>query len=151
MKCTRRITCTRRIQFCAGHRVHGHENKCRNAHGHNYVAFFEAAATDLDGIGRVIDFSVLKEVVGGWIDEFWDHGFIYWYQDEEIQRALSVIEGQKVYVLPTNPTAENMADYLLRVICPLLLKDKGVTVTKVRIWETENCYADATLMEGRDE
>ena len=63
------ISCTRRIQFCAGHRVLGHENKCANAHGHNYVAYISARSNDLDKVGRVIDFSVLKEKIGGWIDE----------------------------------------------------------------------------------
>ena len=53
------ITCTRRIQFCAGHRVMGHEGKCRNLHGHNYVVFVTAQADELDSVGRVIDFSVL--------------------------------------------------------------------------------------------
>ncbi len=42
------ITATRRVQFCAGHRVHRHESKCRNLHGHNYVAFFTAEAERLD-------------------------------------------------------------------------------------------------------
>src|SRR5262249_22784820 len=55
------ITATRRIQFAAGHRVFGHEGKCRYLHGHNFVALVTAAADDLDAVGRVIDFGVLKE------------------------------------------------------------------------------------------
>ena len=62
-------SCTRRIQFASGHRVLGHENKCRHIHGHNYVAFIHAEAEQLDSIGRVIDFGVLKDKFGGWIDE----------------------------------------------------------------------------------
>lgn len=138
------ITCTRRIQFCAGHRVHNHESKCRNLHGHNYVAYFEASCVDLDDLGRVIDFSVLKERIGGWIDNNWDHGFLYWSQDREAFNAIHSITGQKTYCMPTNPTAENMADYLLTVVCPDMLWGTGVKVTKVTVWETENCYAEAT-------
>ena len=44
------ITATRRIQFAAGHRVFGHEGKCRWLHGHNFVAFLTAAAADLDAV-----------------------------------------------------------------------------------------------------
>lgn len=139
------ITCTRRIQFCAGHRVHLHESKCRNFHGHNYVLLVEAVAPELDAIGRVIDFSVLKDKVGGWIDQHWDHGFLYWQDDYEAKHALSYVNHQKVYSMPTNPTAENMAAYLLDMICPEVLEGSGVTVRKVTIWETENCYAEATL------
>ena len=139
------ITCTRRIQFCAGHRVHKHESKCRNAHGHNYVVFFEAVAPDLDAVGRVIDFSILKEKLGGWIDTHWDHGFLYWIADSEMHQAMRAVAGQKVYIMPDNPTAENMAEYLLRDICPNQLSGTGVTVRKVTVHETENCYAEASL------
>lgn len=139
------ITCTRRIQFCSGHRVYGHEGKCRNLHGHNYVAFITAEAADLDSVGRVIDFSVLKEKVGVWIDAKWDHGTILWSGDDQALAAVSGIEPCKLFVLPSNPTAENMAWYLLNVVCPVELGETGVRVTSVRLWETENCYADAVL------
>jgi len=138
------ITCTRRIQFCAGHRVHGHENKCRNLHGHNYVAYFTVEATELDQIGRVIDFSCIKERLGRWIDENWDHGFIYWAEDLEVRNVLSNIE-TKFYAMPTNPTAENMADYLLRSIGPMQLSGTNCSLVKVQLWETENCVAEASF------
>ena len=109
------ITATRRIQFAAGHRVFGHEGKCRHLHGHNFVAFVTAAAEDLDAVGRVIDFGVLKERIGGWIEREWDHGFVVWQDDAEARRALALVDGQKTYLLPANPTAENLADHLLRV------------------------------------
>jgi len=136
------VTCTRRIQFCAGHRVHLHESKCANMHGHNYVALFEANAACLDSIGRVIDFSVLKEKIGGWIDENWDHGFIYRANDLEVAEALDSVPGQKRYTMLTNPTAENMAMYLLNEVCPEVLKGTDVDVVKVTLWETENCFAE---------
>lgn len=138
------ITCTRRLQFCAGHRVHNHESKCRNLHGHNYVALFTASAP-LDDLGRVIDFSVLKQQIGGWIDEHWDHGFILWDNDLEARATMALMPQQKLFLLPTNPTAENMARHLLQVVCPERLAGTGVEVIKVRLWETENCYAEAAL------
>jgi 6-pyruvoyltetrahydropterin/6-carboxytetrahydropterin synthase len=132
------FTCTRRIQFCAGHRVVGHESKCNNLHGHNYVAFVTARASNLDKLGRVIDFGVLKTVVGGWIDEHWDHGMILWSEDSEAIDAM--FAGQKMFLMPTIPTAENMAEFLKSVSSNLL---KGrVEITKVVLWETENCFAE---------
>ena len=137
-------TCTRRIQFCAGHRLMGHEGKCAHLHGHNYVALITAAAPGLDQVGRVIDFAVIKERVGGWIEQQWDHGVIYNAADQEVARALDCIPNQKRFALNGNPTAENLAEYLLRVACPSVLRDTGVRVTKVTLWETENCYAEVT-------
>ena len=136
------ITCTRRIQFCAGHRVYDHESKCRNLHGHNYVVFLEAQAP-LDQIGRVIDFSVLKERLGGWIDRYWDHGFLIWENDGPALAALAMMPQQKLFLMPTNPTAENIAEFLLNFVGPGQLKGTGVRLTKVTVWETENCYAEA--------
>lgn len=136
-----KTTATRRIQFCAGHRVAGHENKCRNLHGHNYVVFFEAEADQLDDLGRVIDFSVLKHKLGGWIDVNWDHGFILGEEDSRARAVIGGMAGQKQYVMPLNPTAENMAGYLLREVGPAVLADTGVRLVKVILWETENCYA----------
>lgn len=135
------FTCTRRIQFCAGHRVNGHENKCRNLHGHNYVAFITAEAHELDNIGRVIDFGVLKEIVGRWIEESWDHGFILHTNDYEAQRAMGTMNNQKLYLMEENPTAENMALELKREADHLL--PDHIHVVKVVLWETENCYAEA--------
>ena len=123
----------------------GHESKCKHVHGHNYVAFITASAPELDDLGRVIDFGVLKERIGGWIDEHWDHGFIYNYGDPvafEIRDLIVADDGttQKAYGLNGNPTAENMAAELLKVANELL-SGTVVKVTKVELWETENCYA----------
>ena len=144
-------TCTRRIQFCAGHRVHGHENKCAHIHGHNYVAYITAvSARDeaTDDIGRVIDFSVLKDRVGGWIDKYWDHAMLYYQHDYEIAELYSrdgPLNHMKHHILLQNPTAENMADFILRLSNGSLLHDEPITVTEVTLWETENCFATATV------
>ncbi len=139
------ITATRRLQFCAGHRVFKHESKCANVHGHNYVLLFTARAVDLDSIGRVIDFSVMKTIMNTWLEKYWDHGFIYFKEDTEIVLSLGRIEKQKGYALPYNPTAENMAHYLITYICPDIFKGTGITISKIVLWETENCFAEVTL------
>ena len=137
------ITCSRRLHFCAGHRVHGHENKCAVLHGHNYVLWVHARPFEqLDDIGRVIDFSVLKDKLGSWIDLNWDHKTILFKEDAEFIRAFK-FTSQSPYLLPYNPTAENMAKYLLKQICPQLFET--VEVFKITLYETENCYATAEL------
>lgn len=123
----------------------GHEGKCRNLHGHNYVLLISARAEQLDSVGRVIDFSVLKQKIGGWIEANWDHGFILWQGDYQGIQAVKLVKDQKLDLMDKNPTAENMAELLLKVVCPMLLRDDGIEVYKVTLWETENCYAEATL------
>ena len=131
-----KILCTRRLTFCAAHRLMGHEGGCANLHGHNYTV--EVTATgDLDPVGRVVDFAEIKQGIGGWIDANWDHGFIHRQDD-----PLATLVGGKVFALAGNPTAENMAEFLLNWVAPLVLP--GVTVTRVRVWETETSYAEVT-------
>ncbi|MBN8660777.1 MAG: 6-carboxy-5,6,7,8-tetrahydropterin synthase [bacterium ADurb.Bin425] len=146
------VTASRRLQFCAGHRVYGHESKCANLHGHNYVVFLYARSENelngdgLDSLGRVVDFGQLKSLFAPWIEDNWDHGFIVSRNDLEAQQALNMIPGQKLFVMDSNPTAENMARYILLELAPRLLKGSGVRLTKVVLWETENCFAEVELV-----
>lgn len=89
-------------EICAGHRVVGHESKCRHLHGHNYVFHFHVAPKQvesgnfisgakgfsvegkLDRVGRVIDFSVVKSTLCQWLEDNWDHKFLHWEQDTMI-------------------------------------------------------------------
>ena len=140
------ITCTRLIEFDAAHRVLGHESKCANLHGHRYKLEITAQAPELDTLGRVVDFSVLKERIGGWVDEVWDHTTIVYVEDSTYWDALEKLRPQKpIYVSAWNPTAENIALHILKVVCPKFLADTGIQVIKVVCWETPNCYATATL------
>lgn len=101
----------------------------------------------LDEVGRIVDFSVIKEVVGGWLDRNWDHGFIA-QADDPLVPWLDETE-QKVFVVPSPPTAENLATYVLRLCCEpssavrIMLAEKGVTVTKVVCYETPMSRAEA--------
>lgn len=119
-----------------------HESKCRNLHGHNYVAWITCEAPSLDSLGRVIDFSVIKTVVGDWIDSNWDHGFVLWATDHEAIQAVKAVEDQKLHLMDANPTAENMAAYLMRVANIML--PENIRCTQVKLFETENCCATAS-------
>jgi 6-pyruvoyltetrahydropterin/6-carboxytetrahydropterin synthase len=140
------ISVTRKLEFDAGHRVMNHESKCATLHGHRYVVEITAEAQSLDNVGRIIDFSVLKDKIGTWLDTNWDHNVIIYDKDSDTLKALRWIPRKKEpWAAPWNPTAENMARHLLIVVCPTELKGTGVMVTKVRVHETPNCYADAVL------
>lgn len=135
------------LEFDAGHRVAQHESKCATLHGHRYKleAYAEGVKAPLDSIGRVIDFSVIKKLLGGWIDDKWDHTTLVWEQDVVTARCLeSMPQFKKPFLCKFNPTAENMADYLIKEICPEIFKDTGVEIVKLRLWETPNCYVEVT-------
>lgn len=135
-------TCTRRLEFDAGHRVLRHESKCRHPHGHRYVLEVTCAALALDGVGRVIDFGVIKQVFGAWLDAHLDHGYIA-NPDDDLAAIIATHEDGRVYWMPagTNPTAECMVE-VLAAEAERLLSPHGVMVTAMRLYETPNCWAD---------
>lgn len=131
-------TCARSIEFDTAHRLVNHEGLCAHLHGHRYRAEVECAAP-LDAVGRVVDFSIIKERVGGWVAEHWDHATILNNADALFIELLANIGETRVYRLANNPTAENIAAELLQVAKALL---DPVRVVRVRIWETPNCFAE---------
>ena len=94
-----------------------------------------------------MDFADLKSKCKGWLDHNWDHSFLVAEQDGNAIAALRMVEPCRLFVLPYNPTAENMAKYLLEEVCPELLNGTGGVATRVRIWETDESFAEATIDE----
>lgn len=136
------IRATRYHDISVGHRVYGHENKCAHLHGHNYRVTFHCQAEELDTVGRVLDFSVIKDKLCMWLESNWDHKFLVW-EGDPWNDTLSKLDPFGVRFVPFNPTAENMADYLLRIVCPMQLQRTGVRVVGVVVEETRKCAAEA--------
>ncbi|NCC41129.1 MAG: 6-carboxytetrahydropterin synthase [Gammaproteobacteria bacterium] len=137
------ITATRYHDFSCGHRVVGHEHKCRYLHGHNYRVTFECAG-DLDAVGRVIDFGVMKARLCQWLEEHWDHKLLLW-ADDPLLESVRAASPESVVAVPFNPTAENLAVHLLTVVGPAQLAGTGVTLIRCRVEETRKCSAAARL------
>lgn len=144
-------TVERYHDISTGHRVCNHESKCAHLHGHNYRVHFSVVCEDaiagdlgeLDSVGRVIDFSVVKERLCMWLEDNWDHKFLIWHGDPW-RVALSAIDMSGTVWVPFNPTAENMAQFLVDEIGPMQLAGTGVTLRSVRIEETRKCSVSYT-------
>lgn len=137
------LTMTRRLEFDAGHRLLNHEARCAHVHGHRYVVEVTVALTDdgaLDHAGRVIDFGDVKRVLGGWVDEHLDHAFIA----NELDPIVAWLRkhGQRHVVVPFEPSAENLAAWLLER-AHAMLDAPGRRVVSVVLHETPNGRAEA--------
>lgn len=154
-----KVSAVRYHDISCGHRVSGHEGKCANLHGHEYRIHFHCEG-ELDGIGRVLDFSVIKQKLCMWLEENWDHKFLAWEKDEAFRelselvskysfpartRFTAALLGDSIVWVPFNPTAENIAQYLVEVIGPQLLVGTGVRVTKCVVEETRKCAAEFSI------
>lgn len=142
------ITISRYHDFSYGHRVMGHENKCAHIHGHNARVTFVVSSEDkLDKIGRVLDFSLVNTYLCQWIEDCWDHKFIVYREDPLFQTLLQV-DPKGVWLSPFNPTAENFAEYLVKVVGPQQLPH-GIKLISVTFEETRKCSATYTAEEKK--
>lgn len=140
------ITAKRYHDISTGHKVTNHESKCRKLHGHNYRIHFTIDAYQLDTIGRVLDFSVIKDLLCEWLEENWDHKFLIWKEDP-IATQLKELDPEGVVLVDWNPTAENMSDYLVHVIGPQQLAGTDTKLVKVEIEETRKCSVECQVEE----
>ncbi len=137
------IRATRYHDISCGHRVVGHEGKCANLHGHNYRVHFTCEAPAVDTLGRVSDFSVIKQRLCMWLEDEWDHRMLMW-ADDPLHAYVRDID-RSVVKVPLNPTAENMAEYLVTVVGPEALEGTSVRLVEVTVEETRKCSATYSL------
>jgi len=111
--------------FSSGHALRGYKGKCENPHGHNYRVQVTLEGAQLDGIGLLVDFTHLKEVLRTIIKRL-DHQFI-----NDLEPFTTV-----------NPSAENMAKYFYHEVSGQLKNlPPGTRVSDVVIWETDTAMA----------
>lgn len=79
--------------FEAAHRVAGYPGKCDRLHGHNWVVEAVVKGCELDELGMLVDFKVIKKTLKDTLERF-DHRFL--------NELKPFSEGM-------NPTAENLA------------------------------------------
>ncbi len=125
---------TRQIDFCYGHRLLNYDGKCRHLHGHNGRAVIVIEGSQLDDLGMVLDFSEIKRVIAGWIDEHLDHRMLL-RKDDPVVPFLQEM-GEPLYLMDANPTAENIAKTIHDHAA-----QQGFPIVETRLWETPQCYA----------
>jgi 6-pyruvoyltetrahydropterin/6-carboxytetrahydropterin synthase len=145
---------TRRLEFDAGHRLPNHASRCRNIHGHRYAIEITLAADVVhdDGApddGMVMDFSDVKRVAQEMIVDAWDHAFLVWRGDTEMIDFLARIPGHRTVVIDSVPTAENLVQIAFGILHDAYRDRFGHTLrlARVRLFETPNCWADATARD----
>lgn len=125
---------TQSIDFCYGHRLLDYSGKCRSLHGHNGRAVIVMEGERLDARGMLVDFSDIKDALRTWIDNELDHRMIL-RQDDPVLPALREL-GEPLYVIPDNPTAENIARLIFEQA-----QNLGFPVVEVSLWETPRSHA----------
>jgi 6-pyruvoyltetrahydropterin/6-carboxytetrahydropterin synthase len=132
------VTITRLARFSAAHRLHNPafsdaENaklfgKCNspNYHGHNYTLEVTIAGTPDPRTGYVMDFGELDRIVDRACVDLLDHKNL----DLDVDFLRGVLS-----------TAENVCVACWGQLAPELAQ-QGATLSRLRLWETENNYVE---------
>ena len=113
--------------FPAAHALRNYYGKTEPIHGHNWRARITISGPQVDSMGMLIDFVPLQK---------------------EMARIIGALDHQFVNEVPPfdviNPSAENIAYYLwqqFNASVPAMQPEFGVVVSRVEVWETDNCSA----------
>ena len=108
--------------FDSAHHLVGYQGICQYNHGHRFLCQVTIEGNELDSRGILIDFKVIKDILGEIIKRF-DH--------HNLNDIAPFNEGWQ-----NNPTAENLAKYIYNQMREL----KGLK--KVRVYESPDCFAE---------
>lgn len=124
------------FSFCYAHRLPGDEGRCRHLHGHTARATVTFSGP-LDDQGMVVHFDRIKATIGRWIAENLDHTLLLGKDDPLVKLLHDA--GERVHAMPSNPTAENIAQLLFE-----RAKRFDLPVVAVEVWESETAKATYT-------
>ena len=105
--------------FASAHQLVDYNGPCENLHGHNWRVQVIVAGEELDHVGMLIDFKILKGYLQEIID-FLDHKFL---ND----------------ILEFSPTSEKLSKYIYTEMQKKL--NKAATIKKVIVWESDTACA----------
>ncbi len=113
--------------FSAAHALRGYRGRCERLHGHNWKVRVSLSGKRLNDIGMVMDFGEIKAL---------------------LDRVVSALDHRYINEVPpfdtVNPTAENIAGYICRMMSKELKSARRrppVAVAAVEVWESETSSA----------
>jgi 6-pyruvoyltetrahydropterin/6-carboxytetrahydropterin synthase len=112
-----------RETFAAAHKLDLYEGKCEELHGHNFrvEALFKGDKVGREGM--LLDFTVLKAYLREIVSDL-DHKYL----------------NDIPFFKERASSSEYLALYIHDRLKDMVRKD-GVTVSEVRVWESDNAYA----------
>ena len=103
--------------IASAHQLPGYDGPCKNLHGHTWKVQMLVYGEQVDGIGLLADFKVLKA---------------------KLKEVLLPLDHVVLNELPAfkdvNPSTENLARYIYRALVPVV---PPLCLKHVQVWESE--------------
>jgi 6-pyruvoyltetrahydropterin/6-carboxytetrahydropterin synthase len=112
-----------RDSFAAAHRLEEYHGKCEELHGHNFKVEALVQGDAIGEGGMLLDFAILKS---------------------RLKEILEGLDHKYINEIPFFKERASSSEYLALYIydhLKTLLRNEGVSVREVRVWESENAYA----------
>ena len=129
------VSVTREYAWEMGHALANHDGKCFNPHGHNYRAEVEFSGPISLESGMVVDFDELDKHIKPYLQEQYDHKFLFNIEDKRFS------EDQYGTRVQQEPTAENLAMWIWTKVEYMLFHRAMVKLQRVTVWETDKASA----------
>lgn len=110
---------TVKSEFEAAHFIKNYPGKCARLHGHNWIVEAVAQGSELNDLGILIDFKILKSELNKILDEL-DHQFL---------NELEIFSKK-------NPTAENLAKEIFDKLSVSEIFNGKTKLTAVKVYES---------------
>ena len=143
------ISVTRRLEFDAGHRISRSPQPMPQPArpplcAGNHPDRRRGAGARRVRQRRADGFLEIKQIAKQHIVDVWDHAFLVYEGDAAVRAFLDTLPGHKTVVLDRIPTAENLAAIVFETLAPHYHGHYGaeLRLTRVRLYETPNCWAD---------
>ena len=115
--------------IASAHQLHGYDGPCKNVHGHTWKVEAVVESNQLDQIGMVVDFKILKKQLKEVLDPI-DHVFL-----NELPAFKDI-----------PPSTENIAKYIYREFAKVCLPanqqtrqaGQPIKLKQVEVWESES-------------
>lgn len=157
-----RFRIARRFEIDAGHRLSKHPEQCRFPHGHTYRIEVVLSSDRLDDHDMVCDYQALKTVVGAELARI-DHAMLL-ADTDPAAAAFAGFAERVVTFAEGDPTTEVVAQHLFRRLRAVFrggstvrsaagssyVIPAGVSVDRVRVWETGSTWAEYSEEETGD-
>ena len=106
-----------RDHIASAHTLVGYDGPCRHLHGHTWKVEVTVMGDELDSVGLVVDFKVLKQ---------------------KLKEVLMPLDHVNLNDLPAfagiNPSTENLARHIYRQFAP---KAAPLRLKQVEVWESD--------------
>lgn len=140
------VRLTKEFAFEMAHTLEGYDGACSQIHGHSYRFFVTVIGSPINDHsnpknGMVMDFGVLKAIVGRTIIDHYDHTLVIRRTDanQDLIKSLKA-NYRRIEVVDYQPTCENMIARFAKMLIDEL--PSGVKLYSLKMHETATSFAE---------